>query len=233
MDDKITRFSRNWRVQHMLLMISVLLLIISGFSLKYSDTFWGKVLIFLEGGFQARGSLHRLSAILLFITVIYHLVYISLTKEGRSEFKNLLPKKSDFVDLKNSVLYDLLKRSEKPAFGRYSYREKVQYWAFFIFILLMFLSGVVLWFHDFFFSFFPKWAFDVSFALHGGTATLVILFLVLWHMYLVHLSQGNFPGNSSFWHGYVSEKWVKENHPLEYEEMKKNVEVKQAERLKN
>ncbi len=221
MDNKIPRFSRSWRVQHMLLMVSVLLLMISGFSLKYSETFWGKALIFLEGGFQARGSLHRLSAVLLFITAVYHLLYISLTKEGRSEFRGLLPRKSDFVDLKNGILYDLLRKSEKPAFGRYSYREKIQYWAFFIFILLMLLSGIILWFHDYFFAFLPKWAFDVSFMLHGGTAILVILFLLLWHLYIVHLSPGNFPANSSFWHGYVSEKWLKENHLLEYEEMKK------------
>ncbi|MCL4539682.1 MAG: cytochrome b/b6 domain-containing protein [Bacteroidetes bacterium] len=210
-------------------MVSVLLLIISGFSMKYSETVWGKVLLFLEGGFQARGALHRLSAVLLFITAIYHLIYISFSKEGRREFKSLLPNKNDFVDLKNSILYDLLKRSEKPAFGRYSYREKVQYWAFFIFIFLMFISGVILWFHDFFFGFFPKWAFDVSFALHGGTATLVILFLVLWHMYVVHLSPANFPGNSSFWHGYVTERWLKENHSLEYEEMKGLREGKKSE----
>ncbi len=229
MDNKIPRFSRSWRVQHMLLMVSVLLLMISGFSVKYSDTLLGKVLIFLEGGFQARGALHRLSAVLLFITAVYHFVYISITEEGRSEFRKLLPNKRDFTDLKNSISYDLLKRSERPAFGRYSYREKVQYWAFFVFILLMFLSGVVLWFHDFFFGFIPKWAFDVSFALHGGTATLIILFLVLWHLYIVHLSPGNFPGNNSFWHGYVTERWMKENHPLEYEEMKNKAAMKPKE----
>ena len=212
-------------MQHFLLMVSTLLLMVSGFSLKYSDTFWGKALIFLEGGFQARGSLHRLSAILLFITAMYHLIYISLTNEGRKEFRSLLPSRRDFIDFKNGIAYDLLKTTEKPSLGRYSYREKVQYWAFFVFILLMFLSGLVLWFHDFFFGCLPKWVFDVSFALHGGTATLVILFLVLWHMYIVHLSPGNFPGNSSFWHGYVSDKWLKENHSLEYEEKKNGTEL--------
>ncbi len=229
MNDKIPRFSRSWRVQHMLLMVSVLLLVISGFSMKYSETLWGKILIFLEGGFQARGALHRLSAVLLFATAIYHLIYISFTREGKREFKSLLPIRNDLVDLKNSILYDLMKRAERPAFGRYSYREKIQYWAFFVFILLMFLSGMVMWFHDFFFAFLPKWAFDVSFALHGGTATLVILFLVLWHMYVVHLSPANFPANSSFWHGYVSVKWMKENHFLEYESMIRDSEAKHAE----
>ncbi len=229
MNDKIQRFSRSWRIQHLLLMVSVLLLMMSGFSMKYSETLWGKILIFLEGGFQARGALHRLSAVLLFITAIYHLVYISFTREGKREFKSLLPTKKDFSDLKNSILYDLLKRAEKPAFGRYSYREKVQYWAFFVFIVLMFVSGLVMWFHDFFFAFFPKWAFDVTFALHGGTATLIILFLVLWHMYVVHLSPANFPGNSSFWHGDVSEKWLKENHLLEYKSMTGDSKTKQPE----
>ncbi|MEN3044645.1 MAG: cytochrome b/b6 domain-containing protein [Candidatus Hydrothermales bacterium] len=220
MENKILRFSRTWRVQHMLLMISVFLLILSGFSLKYSHTLFGKVLIFLEGGFEARGSLHRFSAFILIFTTIYHVFYIFFTKEGRKEFKLLLPCKRDFFDLINSVLYNIGKIDKKPEFDRYSYKEKLQYWTVSLFLLLMIFSGVILMFHDFFFYVFPKWIFDLSFAVHSWTATLFIIFLVLWHFYIVHLSPSNFPINLSFWNGYVDEEWLKENHYLEYKRLK-------------
>ncbi len=220
MENKILRFSRSWRAQHMLLMISVILLVISGFSLRYSHTTIGKILIFLEGGFEARGALHRLSAFLLLFTIFYHLIYIFFTKEGRKELKALLPRKKDFEDFFRSILYDIGKISEKPQFERYSYKEKLQYWVISFFILIMVLSGLVLMFHNYFLRFFPKWLIDLSFSLHSWIATLVIIFLLLWHLYIVHLSPMNFPWNSSFWDGYVDEEWLKENHYLEYKRIK-------------
>ncbi len=221
MNDKILRFSRTWRVQHLLLMISVFLLIISGFSLKYSHTAIGKILIFLEGGFEARGALHRISAFLLIFTTIYHLIYIIFTKEGRKEFKALIPRKKDFDDFIKSILYDIGKVDKRPEFDRYSYKEKLQYWTISLFVLIMVISGAILMFHNYLFAVFPKWIIDLSLSFHSWIATLVIIFLILWHFYIVHLSPENFPWNSSFWDGYVDEKWLKENHYLEYKRIKK------------
>jgi formate dehydrogenase subunit gamma len=217
---KILRFSLSWRVQHFLLMVSVILLIITGFALRYHDTWFGRFLIFIEGGFEARGTIHRISAVLLFITGIYHLIYIIFTAEGRREFLELLPRRKDFKDFVESFKYDIGKNDKPPMYGRYSYREKIQYWAFFVFFFIMIVSGFVLWFHNYFFGTLPKWFFDLSQALHSATATLIITFLVLWHLYIVHLSPKNFPMNASFWHGYVTEEWLRENHYLEYLEIK-------------
>ena len=143
-------------------MVSVTLLIITGFALKYHNTWLGRFLIFLEGGFEARGTLHRISAVLLFITAVYHLIYIIFTREGRAEFKELLPMKKDFSDFVESVRYDIGKNEKPPMYGRYSYKEKIQYWFFFLFVVLMILSGIVLWFHNYFFGVLPKWFFDLS-----------------------------------------------------------------------
>ena len=220
MNNKILRFSRTWRVQHLLLMISVFLLIISGFSLKYSHTTIGKILIFLEGGFEARGALHRISAFLLIFTTLYHLIYIIFTKEGRREFKALIPRKKDFDDFIKSILYDIGKTDRRPEFDRYSYKEKLQYWVISFFVLIMVISGAILMFHNYLFAVFPKWIIDLSLSFHSWIATLVIVFLILWHFYIVHLSPENFPWNSSFWDGYVDEKWLRENHYLEYKRIK-------------
>jgi hypothetical protein len=85
----------------------------------------------------------------------------------------------------------------------------------------MVISGAILMFHNYLFAVFPKWIIDLSLSFHSWIATLVIIFLILWHFYIVHLSPENFPWNSSFWDGYVDEKWLKENHYLEYKRIKK------------
>jgi|Deesub1362B_J571_1020462.scaffolds.fasta_scaffold00032_90 formate dehydrogenase gamma subunit len=218
---EILRFSRNWRIQHFLLILSVVLLILSGVALKFYNSWFGKLMIFLEGGFEARGALHRFSAVLLIITAIYHIIYIIFTKEGRREFKALLFKKNDFSDYLNLLLYNLGKKETKPQIGRYGFREKLQYWVFFIFVFLMIATGAVMWWHNYFFVVLPKWVFDLIYGIHGWGGTLILIFIVFWHLYEIHLTPSNFPINMSFWDGYVSEEWLKEEHPLEYEELKK------------
>ncbi|MCX8103706.1 MAG: cytochrome b/b6 domain-containing protein [Candidatus Bipolaricaulota bacterium] len=216
----IERINLPLRVQHFALLVSVTLLIVTGLALLYWDSAFGRLLIALEGGFEARGTLHRIAAGLLIATTLYHLLYILFSRQGHEEFMQMLLRVQDFRDYGAALLYDLGLRAEKPQLDRYSYREKFQYWAFALFIVVMIGSGFVLWFHNWFFGLLPKWAFDVALAVHGGTGTLILIVLTLWHLYIVHLSPGRFPIDWSFWDGKISESQLQEEHPLEYKRLK-------------
>jgi len=213
----IMRINLQLRLQHFLLMISVTLLILTGLALLYHESALGRFLIELEGGFETRGLIHRFAAGMLIFTLLYHLLYILLSKEGHEEFMQLRLHLKDFRDYGASLLYDLGLREERPKLDRYSYREKFQYWAFAFFVMVMILSGLVLWFHNWLFGLLPKWAFDMAIAVHSGTGTLILIVLTLWHLYIVHLSPGRFPIDWSFWDGKISERQLREEHPLEYE----------------
>lgn len=216
----IERVNLQLRVQHFALMVSVTLLILTGLALLYRDSAFGRFLIALEGGFEARGTLHRIAAGLLIATALYHLLYILFSRTGHEEFMQMLVRAQDFKDYGAAVLYDLGLRPEKPQLDRYSYREKFQYWIFALFVVIMIISGFILWFHDWFFGLLPKWAFDIALAVHSSTGTLILIVLTLWHLYLVHLSPGRFPIDWSFWDGKISEKQLQEEHPLEYKRLK-------------
>jgi formate dehydrogenase subunit gamma len=216
----IERINLQLRAQHFALMVSVTLLILTGLALLYRESALGRLLIALEGGFEARGTIHRIAAGLLMATAFYHLLYILFSRQGHEEFMQMLLTPQDFKDYAATVLYDLGVRAHKPQFARYSYREKFQYWAFAFFVIVMIISGFILWFHDWFFGILPKWAFDVAIAVHSGTGTLILIVLTLWHLYLVHLRPGRFPIDWSFWDGKISEKQLYEEHPLEYQRLK-------------
>ncbi len=213
------RLDIHQRIQHVLLIVSVTLLILTGIGLRFSDSFFGHVLVFLEGGFRTRGIIHRFSAVLLLVTIIYHFVYILFSKRGHSEFMEILLSWSDFKDYFNAIFYDLGFRKERPKLGWYSYREKFQYWAFAIFFFLMGFSGTILWFHRVFFSILPKWVFDIAIEVHGWTGTLVLIFLVFWHLYIVHFAPGKFPMSKSWLTGKISLKELKEDHGKVFEKL--------------
>lgn len=213
------RLDLHQRIQHILFLVSVTLLVLTGIGMRFSGSFLGKTLIFLEGGFKARGDIHRFSAILLIVTVFYHLLYILFSERGHKEFLQIVLKWKDIRDYWYSLFYDLGFRREKPKLDWYCYREKFQYWAFALFTILMGFSGAILWFHRFFFSILPKWAFDMALEVHGWTGTLVLIFLVLWHLYIVHLSPGKFPMSKSWITGRITLKELKEDHEKAFEDL--------------
>ena len=216
---ELLRLDIHQRIQHILLLTSVTLLILTGIGLRFSDSFFGKLLVFLEGGFYTRGWLHRFSAVLLILTALYHFLYILFSERGHQEFMRILLRWKDIQDYWNTLLYDLGLRKERPKLDWYCYREKFQYWAFVIFCLLMIASGVVLWFHEPLFGVLPKWAFDVALEVHGWTGTLILIFLVLWHLYIVHLSPGRFPMSRSWLTGKITLEELKRYHERVYEEL--------------
>jgi cytochrome b subunit of formate dehydrogenase len=216
--DEILRLDVHQRIQHYLLIISVTLLILTGAGMRFSSSFLGKFLIFLEGGFKARGLIHRFSALLLLITLVYHLLYIIFSERGHGEFMKIILKWKDVREYWQTLLYNLRLRNEKPKLDWYCYREKFQYWAFALFIFLMLVSGVILWLYPWFFGLLPKWAFDIALEIHGWTGTLILIFLVLWHLYIVHLSPSKFPMSKSWLTGKISLKELKEDHEKFYEE---------------
>lgn len=213
----VERLNLQLRIQHGLLMVAVILLILTGLALLYRESGFGRLLMALEGGYETRGIIHRVAAVLLMVTTVCHLGYILFTRTGHEEFLQILPRGRDFRDWIGTLAYDVGLRAERPKLDRYSYREKFQYWAFAFFTVIMILSGLVLWQYAPFFGVLPKWVFDVAVAVHSGTGTLILLVLTLWHLYIVHLAPGRFPMDWSFWHGRVPLEQLREEHPLEYE----------------
>jgi hypothetical protein len=61
----------------------------------------------------------------------------------------------------------------------------VEYWALVWGTIVMFVTGVVLWAHNFVLEYFPKWVTDVSTAVHYYEAILATAAIVIWHFYAV------------------------------------------------
>src|SRR3990172_2674128 len=148
-----------------------------------------------------------------------HILYTILTRDGRRDFLLLLPKLGDAKDTAHNIRHFLGKVPEKPRFGRFSYIEKFDYWAVYWGCIIMIGSGLFLWFETYVLRFLPKYSLDVAHEMHSDEAMLATLAIVIWHFYNVHFNPDRFPGTLLWWHGQLSEHEMKEEHPLEYEEI--------------
>jgi cytochrome b subunit of formate dehydrogenase len=122
----MTRMSANQRWQHLMLLTSFIILVITGFALKFPNTWFAHT---FGMGEALRGIIHRIAGVVLIGAGIYHLFYLAAAREGRRLIRDLAPRPHDAFDVWKTMRYYLGLGGEKPKFGRFSYGEKAEYWA--------------------------------------------------------------------------------------------------------
>ncbi|MHB1458480.1 MAG: formate dehydrogenase subunit gamma [Armatimonadota bacterium] len=235
MDDKLKstseryfeRLTLNQRIQHMVLIVSFTMLVLTGLPVRYPDTLPSYIVIHLVGGFATRSLLHRIAAVMLMGLVGYHVGFTILTPRGRSEFKALLPNVKDLFDSIRMMLFYLGFSSKQAKFDRYNFIEKFEYLAVGWGSVVMIITGLLLWFEVEAMMYLPKWILDVARVIHSYEGLLAFLAIIIWHFYHVHLNPEVFPMSKIWLNGKISEHDMKEHHPLEYER------IIEEERMKN
>ncbi|MCL5046419.1 MAG: cytochrome b/b6 domain-containing protein [Actinobacteria bacterium] len=214
----VERFNKHQRMQHLLLMISVLALIITGFPIKYGYMAWSAKVVSFFGSFTVMFYIHLTAAVLMLLSGAYHLLWILFNFRERKTW-GTIPNLKDLTDAVDHFQYLLGIRKDPPQFGRYTYLEKFEYLALVWGIPVMGLSGFILWFPERAAAWLPRWALDVTRIVHSNEAFLATLALAVGHFYAVHFNPGVFPSSSVWYNGKISRHHLAEEHPLEYQQL--------------
>ena len=210
----ITRMTRSQRWQHFILLTSFITLVITGFALKYPDSF----LSLIPGmGEKARGIVHRIAAVCMIGASVYHLVYLFLARDGRRMVKDMFPMPKDATDALTTMRYYLGLGGEKPEFNRFTYAEKAEYWALVWGVIVMAATGTALWAKVWVGHLFPRWWLDIATSIHLYEAILASLAIVVWHFYQIFMDPDVYPMNWAWYDGKVSEHHYQMEHGLDTE----------------
>jgi cytochrome b subunit of formate dehydrogenase len=173
-----------------------------------------------EPVFYWRGLLHRIFAIIMVLNIVYQGWYLLFAPEGRSYLFAMIPTLKDGKDFFRNMSYYLRRSEEKPLFDRFNYKEKLEYWTGWIGNIIITVTGVFLWFQEYF----PKFVFDVSILVHTMEAILASCAIMVWHFYEVHLKPGKYPMSTVWLDGKMSAEEMEEEHPLYFERIKKEAD---------
>jgi cytochrome b subunit of formate dehydrogenase len=213
------RMTLNERLQHGALTLSFVLLVVTGFMLRYPDAWWVAGIRNLSGHvFELRSLVHRIAATVLVASGLYHVYYVSCTSRGRKFILDLMPAAQDARDAMGIMKYNLGLSPRKPRLGRFSYVEKSEYWALVWGTLVMGITGAMMWFDNTFIGLFTKLGYDVARTIHFYEAWLATLAILVWHFYFVIFNPDAYPMNMSWLKGTLTESEMEEDHPLELEE---------------
>jgi formate dehydrogenase gamma subunit len=204
--------SASQRWQHFVLAASFIVLALTGFALKFPDSFLAKMLGSSE---PFRRWVHRLAGILLLLVGAYHLIYLLTTCNGRQLLADLFPAKKDLADAMQAVRYLAGFSKAKPKIGRFGYAEKMEYWAVVWGTFLMGATGLAIWLKIPVTQFLPRWVVLVATTIHYYEAVLACLAIVVWHFYHVIFDPDVYPLNTACLDGRISEELQAHEHPLE------------------
>ena len=215
------RMTVHERFQHGTLVISFMLLVVTGFMLRYPEAWWVVGIRDLSSrAFEWRSLIHRIAGVALLSGGAWHICYLAFTKPGRSLFMDLLPRWRDVTDPWKVLKYNVGIAPTKPEFPRFSYIEKAEYWALVWGTILMGVTGVILWFDNTSMGLLTKLGFDISRTIHFYEAILATLAIIVWHFYFVIFNPDVYPMNLAWLTGRMSEEELLEEHPLELARLK-------------
>jgi len=223
---QFVRFSRLQRILHICMIVSFMSLALTGLTLKFSYTKWAAVLSHLLGGFENAGYIHRTAAVVMFGVFVTHLVDLyKLKKREHGTWRALLlgpgsmtMNRRDLTEFVGTLKW-FVGRGPRPAYGRWTYWEKFDYFAVFWGIAVIGSTGLTLWFPVFFTRFLPGWLLNVTTIIHSDEALLATGFIFTVHFFNTHLRPEKFPMDITVFTGRMPLEELERDKPREYEEL--------------
>lgn len=213
------RFTLNERIQHAALFATFTVLVATGFALKFPDAWWARPLIWIEKGYAVRAWLHRIAGALLTLTAVYHLGYLFGTPRGRTQLRLMRPRRRDVRDVWGMVAFNLGLRPHRPRFHRFTYAEKLEYWAVVWGAVVMIGTGFIMWFQTDVLKRWPLLVIDLASVIHYYEAWLATLAVLVWHFYGVIFRPDIYPMSRVWLTGTISGEQMAQDHTAELEEL--------------
>jgi cytochrome b subunit of formate dehydrogenase len=210
----MVRMSTNQRWQHLILLTSFIVLVLTGFALKFPNSWFAAVLGMSE---HWRSIIHRVAGLILIGAGIYHVFYLIACREGRRLIRDFAPAPRDVFDTWGTMLYYLGLSKVRPKFGRFNYAEKAEYWALVWGTGLMAVTGIMLWAKVWVGNLIARWWIDVATSIHFYEAILATLAIVVWHFYQVFFDPDVYPMNWAWWDGKMPVEHYRQEHGLDAE----------------
>jgi cytochrome b subunit of formate dehydrogenase len=226
------RFRAVDRFSHALLALSFLVLVATGMPLKFHDAAWAQALSGALGGVREAAGLHRLAAVLILVSIVLHLVSVVFALQravGREPSGSILarlrrvwyspdslaPRLQDARDLWAHLKW-FVGRGPRPTFDRFTYWEKLDYFAVFWGLMIIGASGLVMLVPVWTAELLPGWAVNVAQMIHSEEALLVAGFIFVVHFFNVHFRVDRFPLDTVMFSGRISEEQMREERARQY-----------------
>jgi cytochrome b subunit of formate dehydrogenase len=207
----VRRWSWWARATHAVLAAAVFGLILTGMPMHYADAFWQ--------GERGAAAVHKVFAVAFGASALMHLAGLAAAwVTGRFRLRSLLeedsivPRWTDAKQIGEQIRY-LKGQGPRPRYARFTFWEKFDYLAEVWGLLIIGLTGLVMWFPERFLSILPGWLLNAARIFHSYEAILAMGFLFTVHYFNTHLRPEVFPVDEVIFSGNIPLDEIQERYP--------------------
>jgi len=224
------RFSTFDIALHFTMMVTFIGLVLTGLPLKFSHAPWATGLMHFLGGARVAGLIHRICALITFgyfgaaIAYIFYFLFFKKIPGDPNPLQRLFgpdslcPRWKDLQDIIGMIRW-FMNRGPRPSFDRWTYWEKFDFLAVFWGMFAIGLSGLMLWFPEFFSIFLPGWVLNIAAIVHSDEALLASGFIFTVHFFNTHFRPSKFPIDTVIFTGRFPKYELVEERPEQYKRM--------------
>ncbi len=205
------RFPLRYRIEHWILAVNFTLIAFTGLVQFFADATFSQWVISLFGGIENVRHTHHVCAIIMIAQTLVHLGVTQYRAFMTLKPSTIAPGWQDAVNAMQAYAYNFGLSKEKPKEGRYTFAEKAEYWAVIWGTVIMAVTGFMMWNPVATTKILPGEVIPAAKVAHGLEAILAVLAIIVWHFYFVLIKHLN----TSMFTGYMTEKQMMEDHPLE------------------
>jgi len=223
---KVRRFDGIQRLFHLGVIILFMLLSVTGMAWMYIETEWGKGLAAIFGGYQTTLWVHKIAGLVMLAGFVLHIVYLiakidwSNLKESLFGPDSLTFLPSDVSDFFRHIgwIFGLCKA---PKFERWGWWEKLDYWAVWWGLIIVGITGLMLYDPLLSAEYMPGWLFNVALWVHRIEALLAMGHIFTVHFFIEHWRPNVFPFSPTMFDGGLSIEHMREEHPAWLERLER------------
>lgn len=213
------RFPIARRIEHWVMMLSFTLLGLTGLPQRFPDAGLSQAILGALGGIESLRTIHHTAAIVMMLGTAWHILVMGYSVFVMRDQMSMLPTLQDAKDALQALLYNIGIAKTYPQMGRYTFEEKMEYWAFVWGAFVMGATGFVMWNPITATQYLPGEFVPAAKAAHGNEAVLAVLAIIIWHMYGVHIKRFN----KAMFNGKMTEEEMLHEHPLELADIKAGI----------
>ncbi|WP_046337775.1 formate dehydrogenase cytochrome b556 subunit [Xenorhabdus bovienii] len=209
-NDIIIRHSPIERINHWAVVIVFLFTAISGLGFFFPSLNW---MMNIFGTPQLSRILHPFAGSVMFFLFVFMFFRY---------FKHNLLDRDDIEWAKH--VHNVLRNEEAGDTGQYNLGQKGIYWSVSVCLLLLLVSGIIIW-RPYFAEYFPIPLIRIALLVHSLSAISLILTIIV-HAYAAFWVKGSV---RAMVEGWVTRGWAKKHHPRWYREILKAEQQKEKE----
>jgi len=215
-EEWVRRFHPARIVEHWVHVLFFATLVCTGLSQRFYTLDVSQWFIIQLGGIDSVRIIHRFAGVLFSLAVITHISVAVVGIVYRKWQPTMVITKKDFTDAVHNIRYYLGLEIAPAEEGRYTYKQKFEYWAIFTGVLIMMATGFILWFPVTITKFLPGETIPAAEVLHANEALVVFLIISIWHIYNAIFSPEVFPLDTCIFTGCLSKERMLQEHSLEF-----------------